>query len=155
MLPAASLQPYWGPASLQRLNIKALLYLRPISRPHTPLSFCQSRSLASRNRMKPPARTAPYNAKVAAYESAAGKLARLSEPVLLYEAQNNLPFMLGCYSIGAFLLTCAIINNHTKHAAVAADVPQWVVLGTAVGQFAMVCFGGYMCLKVDLQTERS
>ena len=146
-------QPCQGSAVLQGHNLKALLYLRPMSRPPIIRTFCQFRNLASRIKSKASAKAIPYNSKIAAYESAAGKLARLSEPVLLYQAHNNVPFMLGCYSIGAFLITCAIINNHTKNAALVADVAPWVVLGTAVGQFAMVVYGSYMCLKVCLRAD--
>ena len=149
----ALLQSCQRRASLQRHNIKALLYIRPISRSPVTRTFCQSRSLASRIKSKSFAKAAPYNSKVAAYESAAGKLARLSEPVLLYQAHNNLPFIIGCYSVGAFLITCAIINNYAKHAAVAADVPTWVKVGVIAGQFTMVVYGGYMCLKVCVLAE--
>ena len=150
MLLNASLRPCIGLAAPQRRNLEALRYIRPISTPLVRRVFKQARGLATKIKKQPPAKAVPYVSKITAYEGAARRLAQNPGPTLLYQAHSNLPYILGCYFVGGVLLGCAIINNATKEASIGADVPVWVPLGVAVGQFTMVAFGGYWCLKVCL-----
>ena len=135
--------------SLRPLSIKIIAYSPPTRCRSGIYLSCQLRNLASKSR-KP----LPMRPKAVAYESPAGKLAASPGPVLLYQATNTLPFTLGCYSIGVLLVMCAYINNATKRASVTADVPSWVKVGTALGQCAMIAYGGYMLMKVVCSLER-
>lgn len=137
-------------AARQQRNIKALQYLQPISKFSVQRTFTQARGLAAKARRQRPTKAVPYVSKVTEYESAAKKLARNPSPTLLYQAQTNIPYVLGCYFVGGVLLGCAVINNVTKEASISADVPPWVPLGVAVGQFTMVGFGSWWCLKVRI-----
>ncbi len=136
--------------SLPPSNLKILALSRPSLRRSTLQPSCQWRNLATKS--KGPL---PHKSRVVAYGTPAGKLAASSGPVLLYQATNTLPFTLGCYSIGIFLVAATYINNATKRAAAEANVASWVKVGTAFGQAGMLIYGGYMLMKVIFLTETS
>ena len=147
MLFNTALRPCRRLAGPRRLDIGFVLYNRSIAKPLVTGSFVQSRHLASKIKRKASKNSDSYESKVASYASDAGKLAQRSAPTLLYEAQSNLPFILGCYFIGGGLIWAGWINNVnslTSH----ADVPAYVPVFTAVGCFSMIAVGGWMCLRV-------
>ncbi len=144
----ASSWPCADLAASQQRTLKALCYLRPPSIIFVQRRVTRPRWLATKAQRQRTTTAVPYASKITQYESAARKLARNPSPTLLYQAQTNITYVLGCYFVGGVLLGCAIINNVTKEMSLTADVPAWVPLGVAVGQFAMVGFGSWWCLKV-------
>lgn len=144
----ASTWPCRDLAAAQHHRPKVILFLQPLSRTLASRAFSQARGLAARAKRQQPTKAVPYESKVAEYENAAKKLARNTGPTLLYQAQNNFPYVLGCYFVGGVLLGCAAINNITKEASLTANVPAWVPAGVAIGQFMMVGFGSWWLLKV-------
>lgn len=149
----ASSWPCMDRAAPQLRNLKALLYMRPISRSLVQRRFSLVPSLAARAKKQLPSKAVPYGSRINEYETAAKKLARNPTPTLLYQAESNVPYILGCYFVGGILLGCAAINNATKKASFKADVAFWVPLGVAVGQFTMLGFGSWWCLKVRVGAE--
>ena len=82
------------------------------------------------------------------YEPLRSKLANRVSPTLLYQAPSSTFYVIGCYTLGVFLVYVAGFNFETQYFLLPADAPTWVPVCVALGSFMIACVGFWMFFKV-------
>lgn len=102
---------------------------------------------------KPPQQRNPNAAsrKPSAYTSHAIRLASIESPTLLYRAPSPMPYVLGCYFVGAGLFAMAGYNYSSQFSIprdIGQDLPGYISTFNLISSLALAIAASYMCLRV-------